>query len=94
MTTLITGKNNIALARLITLKHGLKIELSGMKIRSGLSIYKIIKTEFNLKGSKQKVYDQFCVILDDLKNDHFSQSTPEKSYKSAVNFLKSKSKKG
>lgn len=45
--------------RFKTLLRGLKLELAGMKMSRGRSCYSIIKQEFNLKGSKQKVYDQF-----------------------------------
>ena len=45
--------------RFKTLVRGLKLELAGMKMSRGRSCYSIIKEEFNLKGSKQKVYDQF-----------------------------------
>jgi hypothetical protein len=34
----------------------------GMK-RHGRSAYAIVKEEFDLKGSKQKVFDQFTEIL-------------------------------
>ena len=60
--TIITGKDNIERFRLITLKHGLKLEMLGMKKRRP-SCYSVIKEEFNLKGSKQKVYDMFCELI-------------------------------
>ena len=41
------------------LLKGLEAELRGMKLSRGRSCYSIIKEEFGLKGSKQKVYDQF-----------------------------------
>tara|TARA_Y100000310_G_C20577952_1_gene761421 strand:- start:526 stop:732 length:207 start_codon:yes stop_codon:yes gene_type:complete len=59
---LITGKDNIALHRMITLKHALKLEIAGLK-RNGRSVYAIVKEEFNLKGSKQKVLDQFSSLI-------------------------------
>ena len=48
MSTVITGKENINLARLLTLKAGLKIEIAGMKVTRGRTCYSIIKDEFNL----------------------------------------------
>lgn len=60
--TMITGKENIANARLITLRSALKLELLGMK-RRGRSVYSIVKEEFGLKGNKQKVFDQFSKIV-------------------------------
>ena len=44
--------------RLRTLLRGLKLETLGMKMSRGRSCYSIIKEDFNLKGSKQKVYEQ------------------------------------
>jgi len=64
---MITGAENIALFRMLTLKQALKLELVGLKMSRGTSAYAIIKREFNLKGSKQKVYDQYVSIIEDLK---------------------------
>lgn len=47
----------IAEFRLRTLHKMLKLEILGMT-RRGQSAYAIIKQETDLKGSKQKVYDQ------------------------------------
>lgn len=58
--------------RLIVLKSGLSLELAGMKSR-GRSCYSIIKKEFNLKGSKKKVYFDYCKLLE----QHFNQPVPE-----------------
>ena len=59
---LITGKDNIELYRMITIKHALELEIAGLK-RKGRSVYAIVKEEFNLKGSKQKVLDQFSSLI-------------------------------
>jgi hypothetical protein len=45
------------------LLKGLKLEILGMA-RRGQSCYAIIKQEYGLKGSKQKVYEDFKKILD------------------------------
>lgn len=58
--------------RLIVLKSGLSLELAGMK-RRGRSCYSIIKQEFNLKGSKQRVYFEYCKLLE----RHFNQPVPK-----------------
>lgn len=55
--TIITGQENIANARTLTLRGALKLEVAGMT-RRGRSAYSIIKQEFGFKGSKQKVLDQ------------------------------------
>lgn len=49
--------------RMMVLKHRLKFETLGMKSR-GPSTFSIIKREFNLKGSKKKVLDEFSVFVD------------------------------
>lgn len=68
----VTG-NGIKLYRLMSLRSALTLELRGMKLSRGLSAYAIIKKEFNLKGNKQKVYDQFYLIVEkaraEYKND-------------------------
>jgi hypothetical protein len=60
--TSITGESAVAGARLLTLRTGLKLEIKGMT-RHGRSCYSIIKSEFKLKGSKIRVYEQFTDIL-------------------------------
>ena len=61
----ITGKENIERYRLLVLKTKLQLEIStGMKITKGQTAYARIKNEFNLKGNKQKVLDQFIKMHD------------------------------
>ena len=62
---LLTQPNQIEGFRLLSLQKGLKLELKGLKVSRGISCYKIIKEEFNLKGNKQKVLDQYTKILED-----------------------------
>jgi hypothetical protein len=62
MTAVITGKN-IEAYRLMVLLSALKLELLGIKRSKGRTAYSIIKSEFNLKGSRQSVYDQFKLIV-------------------------------
>jgi len=64
--SIITG-SNILRYRLEVLLGGLKLELVGMK-RHGRSMYAIIKDEFGLKGNKQKVYDQFKQMVQDVRD--------------------------
>ena len=57
---LITGKENIERYRLLVLKTKLQLEINtGMKVTRGQTAYARIKNEFNLKGNKQKVLNQF-----------------------------------
>jgi len=60
---MLTAPNQIAGARVLTLKAGLKLEVKGMT-RSGRSCYAIIKEEFGFKGNKQKVFDQLQAWCD------------------------------
>lgn len=62
MATIITGTENIANARLLTLRMGLFMELKGLK-RHGRSCYSIIKAELGLKGSRASVHEQFTGLL-------------------------------
>lgn len=60
--TILTG-DQIPEFRKKVLLRGLKLELKGMKLSRGRSCYSIIKSEFNLKGSRQSVFDQFSQLL-------------------------------
>jgi hypothetical protein len=51
--------DSIQLFRQRTLLRALQLEVKGMKISRGASAYSIIKKEYDLKGSKQKVLEQF-----------------------------------
>ena len=65
-TIVLSGSEQITRFRLITLRTALKLELLGMKHSRG-SVYALIKKEFGLKGSKQKVYDQFNEFIESTK---------------------------
>ena len=58
--TVLTG-DTITAYRQKVLLSALKLECMGMK-RNGPSVYSIVKREFNLKGSKAKVLEQFTAI--------------------------------
>lgn len=57
MIQILTG-DAITNFRQRVLLSALKLECKGMK-RNGPSAYSIIKREYNLKGTKQKVLEQF-----------------------------------
>jgi len=50
-------------ARMLVLRSGLKVELSGLRLTRGRTCYSMIKEEFNLKGNKEKVLKDFEEIL-------------------------------
>jgi len=61
MTQILTG-DAITIFRQKVLLSALKLECKGMK-RNGPSVYSIIKREYNLKGTKQTVLEQFESLI-------------------------------
>jgi hypothetical protein len=59
-----SGPAGVALFRLLTLRSGLRLELSGIRVSRGVSCYAIAKREFGFKGNKQKVFDQLNAALE------------------------------
>ncbi len=62
----ITNPNHIQLYQMVVQKQALKLEIYGMKTR-GRSAYVLIKEMYGLKGSKQRVLEQFTKIIEDIK---------------------------
>ena len=63
---IIDNPAHIELYRMMVQKQALKLEMYGMKTR-GRSAYALIKEMYGLKGSKQKVLEQFTRIIEDIK---------------------------
>ena len=63
---IIDRPEHIELYRMMAQKQALKLEIYGMKTR-GRSAYALIKEIYKLKGSKQKVLEQFTKIIEDIK---------------------------
>ena len=63
---IIDTPNHIELYTMMVQKQALKLEIYGMKTR-GKSAYALIKEIYGLKGSKQKVLEQFTKIIEDIK---------------------------
>ena len=63
---IIDNPNHIELYRMMTQRQALKLEIYGMKPR-GKSAYVLIKEQYGLKGSKQRVLEQFTKIIEDIK---------------------------
>ena len=61
--TMITGTDNIAHARLLTLKYMLRLEIVGLK-RRGRSAYVIIKAELGFRGNRERVLAQLTEYLE------------------------------
>ena len=66
MSTVITGDDTI-LFSIIALESALRLEAKGMKMSSGRSAYSIVKDRYGLKGSKQRVLEQFNQIVNELR---------------------------
>jgi hypothetical protein len=60
--TVIDTPEGIDAYRMLALRSGLKLEVLGMRKR-GQSCLSIIKSEYGLKGSKQRVLEQFEDLL-------------------------------
>ena len=60
---------NTALYRMHVLHKMLKLEMLGVKMNKGgqPTAYSAIKKQYNLKGSRQKVYDTFKEVIEQHK---------------------------
>jgi len=61
--TTFVGPSAVNIFRMITLANGLKMEVRGMRMTRGRTCYAIIKSEYGLKGNKQRVLDQFLPLV-------------------------------
>lgn len=66
--TMITGEEDIRFAQMLAQRGALRLEVLGMT-RRGRSVYSIVKEQYGLKGSKQKVLDQFCELIEEKKRE-------------------------
>lgn len=62
--------DDIILFSIIALESALRIEVkTGMKTRSGRTAYSFVKERYGLKGSKQRVLEQFNEIVNGLREE-------------------------
>jgi hypothetical protein len=61
--TMITNPAQIAHFRYLTLLSGLKLEIKGIRVSRGMTMYSLIKKEFGLKGTKTAVYNELACML-------------------------------
>ena len=59
---ILTDINEIRVARMLTLRKGLQLEIKGLR-HSGRSFYSIIKKEFGLFGTRSRVLKQFEQLI-------------------------------
>lgn len=69
-STVISGPKQTAMFRILQIKHGLKLELKGIRMSRHGSLFAMVKREFGLKGNKQKIYDQFAKLADEILHGH------------------------
>jgi hypothetical protein len=60
---MITNPTQIAHFRYCTILRGLGLELKGMKMTRGMTMYSLAKKELGLKGNKTAVYNQLANML-------------------------------
>jgi hypothetical protein len=49
--------------RRIALAHALWLEIRGIRMKRGRTVYSMVKSEFGLRGNKQVVYQAFCHLI-------------------------------
>jgi hypothetical protein len=60
--------HQIRFAQLCARKLALGLELRGMRRSRGQSMYAICKQAYGFRGSKQRVYEQMCDLMEQVKN--------------------------
>ena len=63
---IIDNPEDIDLYSIMAKRSALVLEMRGMK-RRGRSAYSLIKEEFGLKGSKQRIFEQLTEIIEIIK---------------------------
>ena len=61
--TMLTNPTQIAHFRYLTLLRGLGLEIKGLKMSRGMSMYALIKKELGLRGSRESVYNDLANML-------------------------------
>lgn len=64
----VTGKEDIGLYRLMTMKARMKMEVKGMSF-SGRSTSAMLKDEFGWKGNKKKILEQLEALIEEKKQE-------------------------
>ena len=69
MGMIIDKPEQIELWQMLVLRSSLKLEMLGLKMSRGKTAYSAIKKEYNLKGSKQRVWDTFKLMIETIKQE-------------------------
>jgi len=60
---MLTNPTQIAHFRYLTLLKGLGLEIKGLRMTRGMTMYSLIKKELGLKGSRESVYNELALML-------------------------------
>ena len=60
---MITNPTQIAHFRYCTILRGLGLELKGLRMSKGMTMYALAKKELGLKGSRESVYNALANML-------------------------------
>ena len=60
---MITNPTQIAHFRYCTMLRGLGLELKGLRMSKGMTMYALAKKELGLKGTRESVYNQLADML-------------------------------
>ena len=69
MSIIADTPEKIELYRMLVLEKMLRLEILGLKMSRGKTAYSAIKEEYNLKGSKQRVWDTFKLMIETIKQE-------------------------
>ena len=61
--TMLTNPTQIAQFRYMTILRGLKLEIQGLRVSRGMTMYSLIKKELGLKGTRESVYNELAMML-------------------------------
>jgi hypothetical protein len=60
---MITNPTQINQFRYMTILRGLGLEIKGLKVSRGMTMYSLIKKELGLKGTRESVYNELAQML-------------------------------
>ena len=76
-TLTITGAEDIGLFRLLALRSALGLEVKGMRINRHINAYMLAKREFGFRGNKQRVYEQLCSYIEEVREARALNAHPD-----------------
>jgi hypothetical protein len=67
--TVVTG-THINLFSMLSQRGALRLEIMGLKMSRGISVYAIVKKQHGFTGNKQKVLEQLEAKIEQFKAEH------------------------